>query len=771
MKTNILLIIFLITLSFESFAKKITEITISGNKRIETGTIEKYLGYGKGVDFDEVLNKKIVQNLYSTGLFNNITTDFNNGNLLVKVEEKVFISKVTFVGNNKVKKETFKPYIKTNVGKSLDKDLIKKDIEVLKEIYSKVGRYNALVNSEIEILSSGGAKVIFKISEGPKTGIDNIYFAGNTHYNSEELKSIILTKESKWYRFFTDQDRYDSDLIDNDKILLAEFYTSLGYEDFRIIAINSQLTPNKKYFSLFYSIEEGPRYRLGNVKVENSLSGIDLNRVEQLLTLKSSEFFNKTLAETNANSIKELLLKNGYPEIVVNVEKIKSEKDRIIDVIFKITRAEKVFVGNINITGNSKTQDSVIRRFIPTSEGDFFDSKLLSLGKNNLFSTNYFSNVEVGMTQSNKNTNAVDVTINVEEKSTIEFDAKLGYGSESGVFGSVGFSEKNLFGTGRLVDAQFFKSQRASNLSLDLINPELFSRHLKNGASLLIGSTQSLPLNYTEYRKKGILMLDYYINNSLSHQVKYSLTCSDVEADADPSNISEGADMTNVALGTKIENKNYILKDFYTSSIINELTYNKLDNTRVGKNGYTLSFAQETSGLGGDNKFLKFQTNGKFLKSFMNNNITFSSELNAAMIRPWGSQENVALINKFTLGDTSFRGFDYGGIGPRKKSVDKSSQVFLGGLNYYVITLDLKLPLGTPEELGLFGHIFSDIGSIWGVNESMKNNALDSSALRASIGIGFSLTKGAPMRIDFAIPIMKQTYDKEATISLRLSNQ
>lgn len=757
MKNNIIFIIALMLFSFESFAAKIDKIIILGNSRVEQKTIIDYLDTKIGDTFNDAVDKKIINNLYKTGLFNSIKVNFLNGALNITIKEKVFINKVLFEGNNKLKTDIFKPYIKTIVGKSLDESLVQKDIETLKEIYRKSGRYNAEITTNTNILKSNVAVVTFKIVEGAKTKVKYISFVGNNNYNSEILKPLITTKEARWYNFFIDQDRYDEELIENDKLLLQKFYNSMGYKDFRVVSVTNKLSPNNKYFSLFYSLDEGPRYKLGTVKINSTILGDKTEAINKLITIKNQTFFNETLANSNAYSIREFLLANGYPEILVTVKLIKSDKDRLIDVQFTIEKAEKIFIGNINIIGNVKTHDSLIRKYISLCEADLFSATAMSVARQNLNLLNYFSKVQITTSQNTKNTNALDVNIKVEEKSTMDTTFKLGYGTQSGFYGAINFAEINLFGMGKKLNLVLMRSQNGTNLGVDFINPELFGRNIRNGISGLISSNQSLPLNYTENSRNINLFAAYNIASNLSHEVKYGLKSSDVTMG-----------INNPAPGTNNTNNSANLSNFYTSSITNEINYNKLDNPNSPKNGYNISIAQQTAGLGGDNKFLKLETNGMILKSFIKNTITLSASFNAAIITPYGGQNDIKIMDRFVLGDYTFRGFEYGGIGPCQQlsTTDKKS---LGGLQYYVLTLDLKFPLGLPEEVGISGHLFVDAGSVWGVNQSdaKVGTILDSNALRASVGIGFSMTK-MPIRIDLAMPLMKQPFDKGQTVSFRM---
>jgi len=455
------------------------------------------------------------------------------------------------------------------------------------------------------------------------------------------------------------------------------------------------------------------------------------------------------ITNSNANDIKDFLLANGYPEIVVTFEEIKSTNDRVTDLKFQIKRAEKIFVGKINITGNIKTEDSLIRKYISVCEGDFFNAVALNIAKQNLTLLNYFSSVQISSAQNAKNTNAIDVNIKVVEKSTMDTTFKAGYGTQSGFYGAANLSEINLFGTGKKVNMMIMKSQNGLNVGADFINSELFGRNIRNGISTLIGSNQSLPLNYTEDSKSISIFGSYNIFNNLTHEISYGLKSSDVTMGL------------NNSKSTTLD-----LQNFYTSSIKNQISYDKLDNPNSPKNGYLVSLSQQTAGFGGDNKFFKFESNGTLIKSFMRNNVTLSASFNAAIIKPLGSQDDIKIMDRFVLGDYEFRGFEYGGIGPRQTQNGDSKAI--GGLQYYVLTLDLKFPLGIPEEMGVDGHLFVDAGSIWGVNDNSQNITNNTNAMRASVGFGISLNKMVPIRIDFAIPISKQSQDKEQIISFRM---
>jgi len=374
---NIFVKLILLSISLFVFSSavadgRISKIIVDGNQRIETSTIKEYSGFHEGQQFSLESQNDAIKRLYDTSLFEDISINFNDGTLKVFVKETSFVSKVTFVGNSKIKSATLTNEVSTVAGESLRKAKLKADIEKIKEMYKRSGRFSVDVKSKIEDQGNNAVKVIFQITEGPKTGIKSIYFAGNANYSNSELRSLIMTKESKWFRFLETNDTYDPDRIEYDKHLLSKFYNSVGFADFSVISVTADLLPTKEGFILTYSIEEGDKYQFGDISINNKLTNVQTSEVEKFISQRKGETFNLGLMESISEKISDYLGAHGYPQVEVYPDIKTNRGEKVVDVVIVVDQADKIFINKINIEGNLKTEDHVIRRQLKIAEGDMY---------------------------------------------------------------------------------------------------------------------------------------------------------------------------------------------------------------------------------------------------------------------------------------------------------------------------------------------------------------------------------------------------------------
>ncbi|MGI4775896.1 MAG: outer membrane protein assembly factor BamA [Janthinobacterium lividum] len=741
-------------------SERINRIIIEGGKRVERSTIENYLKLKVGDEYSLQKQNESLKSLYHTSLFDNITMKFISGNLVVRVTETPFISKIDFKGNSKIKSSVISKELLTVAGESLSKASIQTDVEKIKEMYKRSGRFSVSVVPVIEQLENNRVKIIFEIAEGPKTSIRRIYFIGNENYRDSELKTVILTKESRWFSFLETNDTYDPDRIDYDKELLKEFYQSIGFIDCRVISAVAELSPTKENFEITYSVEEGEKYKFGNIKIDNKLAAIDDKLIEKLINIESGQVFNMKALDTIAEKITERLASLGYPQ--VSVEPVlgnKSVSTRLADVSFLIDKADKIFIGQINIDGNLKTEDRVIRREFKIAEGDLFNRAYIVKGEQNLRNLDYFERVSTNIVPTNQR-DKYNIDIEVQEKSTSAIGLDVGYGTAGGLFGRVSFLERNLVGTGRYLSAGISAGKKNTNYYLGITEPRFLDKDLSlgfnafNNYSGRSGGWGETEQNYTLKSLGLTTSFGYDIYEDLSHQIEYTIKRDDLS-------------------GPPESSSRFLVEQmgkFTTSSIGHTIAYDQTDSRVIPKNGYIVSGTQEYAGIGGNNKYLKHELDGKYFKSFINNKLTLKLSGSAGDIRGVGGK-TVRISDRFNLGDYSLRGFASGGIGPR----DKRSDEGLGGQDFYALTTELNFPLGLPEEFSLTGAVFADMGSVWGLklnskSKYSKSEFYDDKSIRASLGAGLIwVTRFAPIRVDWAIPIKRKRYDDTQHIHLKFS--
>lgn len=742
-------------------AERINQIVVDGNERVEKSTILNYLSLHVGDEYTSAKQNEAIRSLYATSLFENIQISCNGGRLVVTVQETAFVSSVAFNGNNKIKSGILSKEILTHGGDSLSRAKIQADVDQILEIYKKSGRYSVSVEPQIEKLGSHRVKVIFNITEGPKTAVRNIYFVGNENYRSTELRNIIMSKQSAWYKFLDTNDTYDPDRMEYDKELLKTFYHSVGFADAQVLSATAELSPTKEYFTLTYSVEEGAKYNLGKIEVLNKIGDIDTKVVERMVKVKSGKVFNMTELEEIAEKITEALSNKGYPQVSVTPELSKNRETQKVDVTFVIERADKAFIHKINITGNLKTADKVIRRAFRIEEGDVFNRSRIQKGERALRNLDYFEKVGIRMTPL-PNAGKYNLDVEVEEKSTASIGFDLGYNSSEGPFGQISFMERNLLGTGKYLSAGIHKSKTAINYSIGLTDPHFMDRDLSVGATIFNSKSGSSGTGgfgesgqpYSQDTLGTRFTVGYELGEDLTHDLGYTIKRDHLKVSRDTSSI-------------------FLLEQtgkFTTSAVSHELTYDHLDSRVVPKNGYIISGSQEYAGVGGDNHYLKNELDGKVFKSFFSNKLTLKVAGEVGVIN--GTQgHSVRISDRFKVGDSNLRGFSPGGIGPRIKGTKEG----LGGQKKWTVTTELNFPVGLPEDMNVTGAAFVDVGALWDFDVKKgsiynKDDVYNEKTPRVGAGVGFLwITRIAPIRVDWALPIKKKKYDETQHWHIRMS--
>ena len=735
---------------------KINRIIISGNQRIETPTVKEYSGFHEGQQFSLESQNDAIKKLYATSLFEDISINFSDGNLKIFVKETSFVSKVTFVGNSKIKSAILANEMSTVAGESLRKAKLRSDIEKIKEMYKRSGRFSVNVRSKIEDQGNNAVKVVFQITEGPKTGVKSIYFAGNANYSNSELRSIIMTKESKWFRFLETNDTYDPDRIEYDKHLLGKFYNSVGFADFDVISVTADLLPTKEGFILTYSIDEGDKYQFGDITINNKLANVETSEVEKFISQRKGETFNLGLMESISEKISNYLGAKGYPQVEVYPDIKQNRGEKLVDVVIVVDRADKIYINKINIEGNLKTEDHVIRRQLKIAEGDIYNRSKIERGEQNIRNLDYFDKLLINIAPTSQR-DRYDINIDVEEKSTSSIGLDLGYNTSGGMFGRISFLERNLLGTGKYLSAGVQAGKSSISYYGGVTDPNFLDKDLTLGVNFFknqdgrgsgFGNGEQ---NYAKNSIGGRTSIGYDITDDLSHEIEYSFK-QDKLSSASPS--------ASIFIAEQ-------MGKFTTSAIGHSLTYDRTDSRVLPKNGYLIVGSQEFAGVGGNTKYLKHELDGKYFKSFVENKYTVKLSAAVGDIRGV-SGKKVRISDRFNLGDYSLRGFASGGIGPR----DKATKEGFGGQKYYTVSSELNFPVGLPEEFNVTGAIFADAGSLWDADSksSTEEGFYNDKSLRASVGFGFLwITKIAPIRVDWAFPVKKQKYDEKQTFHIKFS--
>ena len=726
-------------------AGSIRDISVEGNQRVETRTVLSYLGLKAGDGFSQSEIDLGLKNLFATGFFSDVKLLRDGSTLLVRVEENPVVNEIAFEGNDRVESKDLTKEIELQPRSIYSRDKVQSDVKRILDIYRRGGRYNAVVTPKIIKLDQNRVNIVYEVTEGIVSRVEKITFIGNNAFPSDTLVKTVRTEETRWYKFLTDNDRYDPDRLQYDQELLRRFYLNEGYADFQVKSAHAELSPDKDAFFVTFVVDEGAKYTFGEVKVESELKNQEAPDFSKVITSKAGDIYDASKVEDTIDAMTKELGNRGYAFVDIQPKLDRDAANKTANVTYIIKPGPRVYVERINVTGNVRTMDEVIRREFRLSEGDPYNTAKMQRTEQRLNNLGFFEKVEV----KNEPGTAPDktvVNVDVKERSTGEINVGAGYSTTDGILGNFGITEKNLLGRGQELKTNFTLAARRKQAELGFTEPYFLNRELAAGFDIYRTNLDFTQESSYNIDTSGVnLRMGYTIAEKLKHDLTYSLRTSDI------TNIQPGASA-------------YILEQAgsnVTSSIGQAFTYDNRDNKLNPTTGYYLRASQELAGLGGDSKFLKHELKGSYYYPVAKK-WTFGLLGSTGYVSGWGG-EGVRISDRFFVGGDDLRGFRNAGIGPR----DTLTRDSLGGDAYYSSTAELKFPLGLPEELGISGATFTDVGSLW-KSESTGANIFDSNSPRVSVGVGLLWTSPfGPIRIDFAHAIVKQ--DADLTENIRFS--
>ena len=727
----------------EAFAQTpINNINISGLKRVERETALSYAN----IDTTKALSTEdlnaALKRLYNTGLFSDISFDTKGSTLNINVVENPVIGVRAFDGNNKIDDKILESEVQSAPRSVFNKAKVQQDVQRILDVYKRAGRYGVSVEPKIIKKPDNRVDLVFEIEEGPEAKIDTINFIGNKHYTGKDLQNEIMSKESRWYRLFSSAENFDKEKMNYDQELLRRFYNRHGYADFAVISAIAELSRDKTSFVLNFTIDEGKRYTVNNISINSHVSDIDAKEWYKYVTFNNGDWYNSDEIEKTVNALTEELSRKGFVfvEVVPNIH--KDRETGKLSVVFDINENAKVFVNRINITGNTRTLDEVIRREFRLAEGNVFNVAKIKESRRNIERLNYFSKVDIDSERVDYD--KADINVEVEEKSTGYFNVGIGYSTVNGALVRAGVTENNFLGKGQQVSLNAGVSQRSTDYSFSFTEPYFLDRRLSAGTDLFYQTEDYQDeSNYDMDTMGARIRFGWNYTDDLTQYVRYTLKQDKIK------NVSSASKYIQSEEGDAID-----------SVIGQTLVYDKRDSIIKPREGYYLSFGNDVSGLGGDDKYLKFDAKAyKFYT--LNDYYTFKFFVNGGYVTGYG-KEDVRLSQRYFLGGNSMRGFETGGISAR----DKNTKDALGGNWMLWGGAELAFPLGL-DELGIRGRTFVDIGTT-GKPDNIDTSDVDySSSPRVSVGFGFEWT--SPMGkidIDFGFPVVKEDYDETEVFRL-----
>ncbi len=720
----------------------IQAISVVGSQRIEPDTVRSYLTVQQGDKFSNDALDKSLKALFATGLFADVGFRRDGDRLVVRVVENPIINRIAYEGNKKFDEKKLNDEVQLRPRTVYTRTRVQADLKRILELYRRAGRFAATVDPKIIQLSENRVDVVFEINEGKPTKIDSINFVGNHVFSNQDLQEVVSTKESHWWRFFSNADSYDPDRLTYDQELLRKFYLSNGYADFRVSSAIAELTPDRTAFIISFRIEEGARYKFGKVGITVALKDVKPESLKPLLTMKPGDWYNATQVENVQDAITDALGDRGYAFVATEPDLTRNSTTHTIDLTYQVGEGPRVYVERIDITGNVRTLDRVIRREFPIAEGDAFSNSKMKKAKQNLDNLGFFKKADI----TNVPGSAPDRTIlktAVQEQSTGEFTVGTGFSTSEGILGNASVHESNLLGRGLDARLSATVAQYAKLFEFSFTNPYFLDRPIAAGFDLFDSNT-----NYSSYSN--------YSFSSLGATARFGFqVIPDLRATY---NYTVRDDKLSDIVDSSISP--YILAQEGTriaSSVGQTLLWDKRDNRLDPTSGYYIQLDTSFAGLGGTVRYIRNVADvGYFYPIAPKWVLRLSGEGGAVQ----GLGKRVNIQDSFFLGGDNLRGFADAGVGPHDLSTDDA----LGGHRYYAGTVQLSVPLGLPEELGIGAHVFTDFGSLQSPTIPSVANPdpySNSSALRVASGIGFSWKSPmGPIAIDLGVPVIKKLGDK-----------
>ena len=728
-------------------AQTVQSIEVVGNRRVELETIRSYFKPGPGGVLDQGRIDDGLKALIETGLFQDVRISRQGGKIVVTVVENPVIGRIAFEGNKKVKDDQLTAEIQSKPRGTFSRPMVQSDAQRIVEIYRHSGRYDVRVTPEIIEQPNNRVDLVFTIVEGGKTGIKSIEFVGNVAYSSYRLRDIIKTRESNLLSFLGGADVYDPDRVEADRDLIRRFYLKHGYADVQVVAALTEYDPERKGFLVTFKIEEGQQYRVGSVAFNSSIATLDGNTLSSFSHVYVGSVYNAEALEKSVEEMQIEASRRGYAFAIVHPRGDRNFDAHTVSIVFGIDEGPRTYIERINIRGNTRTRDYVIRREFDVSEGDAYNRALVDRAERRLKNLDYFKTVKIA-TEPGSSSDRVILVVDLEEKSTGDFSVSGGYSTTDGALGEVSISERNFLGRGLFAKAAVQYGQYARGGSLSFVDPYLLDYRVAGGLDIFY--REQLANNFISYGTKTLGFsprLGFGLREDLTLQLRYSLyqqtislpgylaNCNNNPANPflafNPSpafvNTLPGGAAQAVAMGavdasgiglwcySDGEASLPIRKELasgktLTSSVGYSLNYNTLDNNKNPTDGLLVDFKQDFAGVGGDVSYLKSTIDGKYYTPLVSD-IVGLVHLQGGILNKVGS--DLRMLDQFQMGPNLVRGFAPNGIGPRDIN-PFGTQDALGGTKYWGASFELQMPFWfLPKEVGLKGAVYADAGGLY----------------------------------------------------------
>ncbi|BAR99872.1 outer membrane protein assembly factor YaeT precursor [Blastochloris viridis] len=744
----------MVVLSTPALAQSASAIVVQGNRRVDADTIR---GYFRGNRLDAATIDEGVKSLFATGLFEDVRVSQQGGRLVVTVVENLVINRVAFEGNKKIKDDVLTGEVQSKSRGPLSRATVQSDVQRILEVYRRSGRYDIRVDPKIIDLPNGRVDLVFEVTEGSKTAVRRIEFVGNHAFGDWKLKDVMTTTESNWLSWLKNSDVYDPDRLNADQELIRRFYLKNGYADFRILSATADLDREKNEFVIVIAVDEGEQYKFGAVEVQSNIRDIDSASLRRVLRTQTGATYNADSVEKTIEDLTIEVSKKGYAFAQVRPRGDRDPETKQIAVTYVIEEGPRVYIERINVRGNTRTRDYVVRREFDIYEGDAYNRVMVDKAERRLKNLGYFKTVKIA-NEPGSAPDRVILNVDVEDQPTGEFSVAGGYSTAEGFIGEVSVAERNFLGRGHYVRVAGSWGEYSKGAEFNFTDPYFLGHRIAAGFDLFYKETSpssSNSVSYTNNMKGGTIRFGLPLQDDLSIQLRYSLyqqeitIANEAYSDGDPDNGEASQAFKEIAGDPQL-----------VSLVGYTLAYNTLDSNKTPTKGVYAELRQDFAGVGGDVNFIRTTGDVKWYHD-LGSDIVGLLRAQGGHVTGWGDQD-FRIMDGFFMGPNLVRGFKSAGIGPR--DLASYNQDALGGTMYWGTSAEVQFPVPwMPKDFGLKGALFADAGSVWDYQGEVYSgmDVRDENVIRSSVGAGVIWTSPfGPIRIDYAVALSKDTYDK-----------
>ena len=748
-----ILIFSLVILFFSSFVlnANVDKVKVLGNERVSEKTIKVIAGFDTNFDISSSSINEALKKLSKSGLFSDVRIDRENEYIVITVDENPLISEVLFEGNKTLDTENLLNFVRSKSRNAYSQEVVLGDVNAIVSYYKGKGRFNAVVKPQLIYSDDKSVKVIFAIEEGDLLEVEEIIFINNKAFSDKKLSAIIPSNKKGIFSFITDSDNYSETMVKKDRLALENFYKTMGFLDVRITSSLGVLSLNKSDVILSYKIFEGPQYFLGKINLDFKVLDLDVQEYASFFTADTGDIYNQKEVSILVKAIEKRVISAGFPLAKVRLVVEKTATAGTVDLSLVLENNQKLFVERIEIRGNNQTFDKVIRREFPIVEGDAFNPIMLRNTKDRLKATGYFEKVEISVRTGTSPEKAL-VIVDVSEAPTGSLNFGVGYSTDTSLTGSLSVTERNLLGKGQKLNLNLSVAKNSQTFNFGFTEPAFLNRDVSAGINLAVKNADPSESTYTSNSVSLSPSLGFGVGPNSKMMVAYKIEDLTINSKSSRSSVLQEDDGS-----------------YVNSSISSTFIYDRRNSIIEPTAGYIVRISSDLSGLGGNTGLIKNSIRSKFYQGIVNDSVVFSAELEGGSLGSFNGGSRVT--DRFKLGGRNFRGFQFGEIGPRDVSGDA-----LGGEKYLMGRLEANFPLGLPEELGLYGGVFSELGSLWSLetNSKVEDSVLYSERVfRSSAGISmYWSTPIGPLQFNWSKPIdYIEGVDVTETFSLNLATR